>query len=209
MKELIRQILREHTINKVTLEEIILPENFINELLIEGTATVRVPNELNRLLDNKIESYHNFSNGGERWFCPNEFIERNNNELKCDLGFNLHLTKHWKQRILRDLEPEYNIINGVVGKHSHKNIIRPESFEGIDLVINNLNLIINYINNSKNWSNGTNKSLLLKKNNYSEIIALFKINKTKYRINFITQIKGEPFFDTPQLKSSQNLKNVI
>lgn len=215
MKELIKQILREHVTNRVTIEEITLPENFFTEILSEGTATVNVPNKLTTDLEMKINSYNNVRNKkGHRRFCPEEFIQPNKDgKLGCKMIFQLNLTGHWKQRILRDLEPEYMDIDPTTnkpGEHRNKKIIRPAPFEGIDLLMNNFKLIVNYINIGKqNWDVKKGKTLLLRKGNYSEIIEVFLEEKNQYKINFVTQIKGEFFFDTPELKRSQNIKDLI
>ena len=215
MKDLIKQILREHVANRVTIEEITLPENFFTEILYEGKATVNVPKKLSTELEMKINSYNNVRNKkGHRRFCPEEFIQPNEDgKLGCEMYFQLHLTDHWMQRILRDLEPEYMAIDPTTnepGEHRNKKIVRPHPFEGIDLLMNNFRLIVNYINNGKkNWSDKSGKTLLLRKGDYSEIIEVFKEDKKHYKINFVTQIKGEFFFDTPELKRSQNIKDLI
>jgi hypothetical protein len=215
MKDLIKQILREHVANRVTIEEIILPEGFFTEILSEGTATIKVPSQLNSELNRKADSYYNIKDEeGNKWICPDELIQPNNNgQLECEMKFHLDVSKHWKQRILRDLEPDYMMINPKTkkpGKHSNKNIVRPHPFEGIDLLMNNINLIVKYINiGKKNWPINKEKSLLLKKGDYSEIIVVEREDELIYKLVFVTQIKGEPFFDTPQLKGSQNVKNLI
>ena len=215
MKELIKQILREHVTNRVTIEEIILPEGFLTEILSEGTATVNIPNKLTTDLEMKINSYNNVRNKkGHRRFCPEESIQPSEDgKLGCKMFFQLSLKDHWIQRIFRDLEPEYMDIDPTTnepGKYSHKKIVRPHPFEGIDLLMKNFNLIVNYINNGKkNWPDKSGKTLLLRKGDYSEIIEVFNEDKKQYKINFITQIKGEFFFDTPELKRSQNIKDLI
>lgn len=212
MRNLIRQILREYISLKVIIEEIILPENFFNELLSEGKATVNVPKYVDKQLENKIESYYNFKDHNNKWwFCPKKYHSMGEKNEICEMAFTLTLKLHWKQRLFRHLEPDYNIVHGKKGKYfdKRKNLIVPEIFEGIELVMDNIDLIVKFIKSSKNWSNKTEKHLLLKKGSYSEIIAIFKDNKQRFNINFITQIKGEFFFDTPELKKSTNLKGII
>ena len=215
MKDLIKQILREHVANRVTIEEITLPDNFFTKILSEGTATVKVPSQLNSELNRKADSYYNIKDKeGKKWICPDELIQPNNDgQLECEMKFHLDVSKHWKQRILRDLEPDYMMIHPKTkkpGKHSNKKIVRPHPFEGIDLLMNNIKLIVQYINiGKKTWPIKKEKSLLLRKGDYSEIIVVEREAESIYKLVFVTQIKGEPFFDTPQLKGSQNVKNLI
>lgn len=213
MKELIKQILREHVTNRVTIEEITLPENFFTEILSEGKATVNVPNRLNSDLITKINSYYNWSSNGTKWICPDEYIQPGKNgDLSCELMFDINLTGHWKQRLLRNLEPDYSAINpltGNPGKFHNMRIISPGTYEGIELFINNLNLIVKFIKNAKDWRMSQGRHLLLSKGNYQEIVEVYRFDKNKYKVNFITQIKGVSFFDTPQLKGSYKIKDLI
>jgi hypothetical protein len=46
---------------------------------------------------------------------------------------------------------------------------------------------------------------LLSEDDYQEIIILTKEKTGNYLVKFITQIKGERFFDTPELKKTTYL----
>ncbi len=171
MKDLIKQILREHVANRVTIEEIILPEGFFTEILSEGTATIKVPNRLNSDLIIKVNSFYNWNSNGTKWICPDEYMQPGKNgQLSCEIMFDINLTNHWKQRLLRNSEPDYaplNPLTGLPGKFHNSKILNPETYEGIDLFINNLSTIVKFIKNAKDWRLGQGRNLLLTKNNSS------------------------------------------
>jgi hypothetical protein len=129
--------------------------------------------------------------------------DKENNLIRysCNKKFDFKLTNHWLQRLFRKDEPEYK----PGGRWSHKNIINPTKKEGINLFFNSKEKINDYIDNAKNWSPNESKFILLSQNNYQLIIALKKEKKGDYTAEFITQIKGERFFDTPELKKTTYL----
>jgi|688.fasta_scaffold52025_2 hypothetical protein len=213
MKDLIRKILRESLKSEMTIQEVVLHENFINQLLIEGKSTVNVPNRLNSELTLKVNSFYNWNSNGNKWICPDEYMQPNKNgQVSCEIMFDINLTNHWKQRLLRNSEPDYaplNPLTGLPGKFHNSRILNPDTYEGIDLFINNLSTIVKFIKNAKDWRLGQGRNLLLTKNNYQEIVEVYRFDKNKYKVNFITQIKGVSFFDTPQLKGSYKVKDLI
>jgi hypothetical protein len=103
--------------------------------------------------------------------------------------------------LFRETEPEYR--KG--GKWENKRIKNPGTKEGIDLFFKSKEKINDFIDNSQNWLSNERKYILLSKNDYYQIIGIVKERKGEFNIEFITQIKGERFFDTPELKKTLHI----
>jgi hypothetical protein len=111
--------------------------------------------------------------------------------------------------LFRTSEDDYKLLNprtGNVGKFYNPSIVNPDIFEGIELFFNSKDKINDFIDNSKNWIPLSSKFMILKSKTYQTIIELKKMDQGSYRVIFITQIKGVPFFDTPELKKSRLIK---
>jgi len=206
MKSLIRKILNEFVDKDViTLEELNIPNSFFNSLINEGRSTVSIPKGLEKELMDYIRNKFNWPPTIDKKWCSDikEKEDKENNLIRysCNKKFDFKLTNHWLQRLFRKDEPEYK----PGGRWSHKNIINPTKKEGINLFFNSKEKINDYIDNAKNWSPNESKFILLSQNNYQLIIALKKEKKGDYTAEFITQIKGERFFDTPELKKTTYL----
>lgn len=208
MKDLIRRILKEYT-NKdtITLEEINLPDGFLDILIFEGKATTPIPSGLEKDLMSYISKKYNWPPTVDDRWCS-DIQEKENKKDKtiiksCNKVFNFELTNHWLRRLFRKNEPEYK----KNGKFEGKSIENPNKTEGIDLFFDSKNKINDFIDNSRGWSSMAEKFILLtnKTNMYQVIISIRKEKKYNYLVKFITQIKGEKFFDTPELGKSVRL----
>jgi hypothetical protein len=208
MRDLIRRILKEH-VNKetITLEEINLPDGFLDILIIEGKATTPIPSGLEKELMSYISKKYNWPPSVNNKWCS-DIKEKENKDDKtiiksCNKVFEFELSNHWLRRLFRKNEPEYK----KNGRFEGKSIENPNKTEGIDIFFNSKDKINDFIDNSGGWQPMTEKFILLtnKSNMYQVIISLRKEKKSNYLAKFITQIKGEKFFDTPELKKSIRL----
>jgi hypothetical protein len=203
VKELIRTILKEYIEkDNIILEEIFLPEDFFDFVLNEGKTTIEIPRGLEKTLNNHIKEKFNWPPNVNSVWCSDirekENLEKNITVRSCNKKFTFDISKHWLKRLFRADEPEHK--KG--GKWENKKIKNPETKEGIDLFFSSKEKINDFIVNSKNWLTNERKYVLLSKNDYSQIIGIIKEKKGEFKIEFITQIKGERFFDTPELKKT-------
>jgi hypothetical protein len=206
MRDLIRNILKEYVKKDIiTLEEISLPKSFFNSLIIEGKSTVSIPKGLENELISHISKKFNWPpNINQKW-CSDikekEDFEKRIVKYSCNKKFSFLLSKHWLQRLFRSEEPDYK--EG--GKWFKKTITDPTPTEGIDLFFNSKEKINDFIDNESNWLPTQRKFILLSKNDYQTIISLNKEKKGEFVAEFVTQIKGERFFDTPELRKTTYL----
>ena len=206
MRDLIRKILKEYTNRDIiTLEEITLPDGFLDRLIFEGKANVPIPSGLEKELMSYISKKYNWPPTIENRWCS-DIKEKENKKDKtiiksCNKVFEFELTIHWLRRLFRKYEKDYK--EG--GRFESKSIENPSKTEGINLFFDSKNKINNFIDNANEWSYHERKYILLSKNNYQTILALKKEKKGHYLVEFITQIKGERFFDTPELKKTTYL----
>jgi hypothetical protein len=210
MKNIIKRVLKEFVESKdVTLLEIFIdPYDLI---LSEGKSFVKIPNGTESVLLRKIESYYNWPPTVNKIWCSDikEKFKEGIPIKSCLKKFELSLTNHWIQRLFRTSEDDYKLLNprtGNVGKFYNPSIVNPDIFEGIELFFNSKDKINDFIDNSKNWIPLSSKFIILKSKTYQTIIELKKMDQGSYRVIFITQIKGVPFFDTPELKKSRLIK---
>lgn len=203
MNELIRTILKEYVEkNNITLEEIFLPKGFFDCILNEGKTTIDIPRGLEKNLNDYITEKFNWPPNVNSFWCGDiskkEDLEKKIVKYSCNKKFTFDITKHWLKRLFRADEPEYK--KG--GKWENKKIKNPGTKEGIDLFFSSKEKINDFIVNSKSWLPNERKYILLSKNDYHQIIGIVKEKKGEFNIEFITQIKGERFFDTPELKKT-------
>ena len=207
MKNLIKNILNEYFNEKnIILREINLPDRIFNLLITEGTATVKIPEGLESSLKKYISKKFNWPPTVDSKWCSDikEKINKDGRLVKsCNKIFEIELTNHWLKRLFRKNEPEYQ--KG--GKFQNKKFENPKKTEGIDLFFNSSKKINDFIDNSHNWQVNDSKLILLTdlSNKYQVIIELKKEKRSNYIARFITQIKGEKFFDTPELRKSIRL----
>jgi hypothetical protein len=205
MRDLIRRILKEEIQNIDGFQEIYLPNGFYDLLLIEGKATVKIPEGLEKKLLNYIAEKYNWPPNVNKMWCSDikekKTKEKNIVIKSCNKVFEFELSDHWLQRLFREDEP----IHRKDGKHQNKNIKNPGIKEGIDLFFKKRERINDHIDNAVNWQPKQVKYILLSEDDYQEIIILRKEKAGNYLVRFITQIKGERFFDTPELKKTTHL----
>ena len=204
MRELIRTVLKEY-VNKetITLEEIFLPDNFLDTLLTEGKTTVNVSSSVKNSIQKKLESYYNWPKNIDKEWCSKiievESLEGSIPTYTCKRRFNFEISPHWYDRLFRTQEPDYQEINPKTGRRGENydpKIVDPGFFEGINLFFNNQERINDFIETRKNWSNNTTISAKMTgPNKYSQILKLFKNNPKHISVIFLTQIKGVPFRD--------------
>jgi hypothetical protein len=203
MKDLIKVILREYTKKDIiTLEEIFLPDDFLETLIAEGNTTVNIPRGLEKNLNNYIKEKFNWPPNVNSVWCS-DIKEKENLEKKivtysCNKKFTFNLGTHWLKRLFRVDEPEYK--KG--GKWEDKKIKNPGTKEGIDLFFKSKEKINDFIDGQTSWVSSTEKNVLLSFGDFQQILSIRKelIGKGSYFVTFISQIKGERFFDTPELK---------
>jgi hypothetical protein len=203
MKDLIKAILREYTKKDIiTLEEIFLPDDFLETLIAEGNTTVNIPRGLEKNLNNYIKEKFNWPPNVNSVWCS-DIKEKENLEKKivtysCNKKFTFNLGTHWLKRLFRVDEPEYK--KG--GKWEDKKIKNPGTKEGIDLFFKSKEKINDFIDGQTSWVSSTEKNVLLSFGDFQQILSIRKelIGKGSYFVTFISQIKGERFFDTPELK---------
>jgi hypothetical protein len=170
MKDLIKKILLEYS---------------TSELLLEGKATVNVPRDI----ENKVDGYITQINNGDFGFKGSFKNEKGESFSKL---FFLEPTYHYKQRLFRTEEPEYKI----TGELYDKRIVNPDTFEGIDLIYDNINYIADLVNKNtiktqRNFVNFYSKSAIP-----MSVIVLFEkdfLKPKKINMTLITQIKGVRF----------------
>ena len=203
MKDLIKAILREYTKKDIiTLEEIFLSDDFLETLIAEGNTTVNIPRGLEKNLNNYIKEKFNWPPNVNSVWCS-DIKEKENLEKKivtysCNKKFTFNLGTHWLKRLFRVDEPEYK--KG--GKWEDKKIKNPGTKEGIDLFFKSKEKINDFIDGQTSWVSSTEKNVLLSFGDFQQILSIRKelIGKGSYFVTFISQIKGERFFDTPELK---------
>ena len=203
MKDLIKAILREYTKKDIiTLEEVFLSDDFLETLIAEGNTTVNIPRGLEKNLNNYIKEKFNWPPNVNSVWCS-DIKEKENLEKKivtysCNKKFTFNLGTHWLKRLFRVDEPEYK--KG--GKWEDKKIKNPGTKEGIDLFFKSKEKINDFIDGQTSWVSSTEKNVLLSFGDFQQILSIRKelIGKGSYFVTFISQIKGERFFDTPELK---------
>ena len=119
MKDLIKKILLEY------LE---------SELLLEGKATVVVPQKINIEIDNYLDKLNGFGKGLHGFF-----YDRNLKVIRKN--FIVEDTIHFRQRLFRLSEPEYK----PGGALYDPKIVNPSTLEGLKLLKNNINYISLFI----------------------------------------------------------------
>jgi hypothetical protein len=205
MKSLIRKILKEEVGNVDGFQEIYLPNGFYDLLLIEGKATIELPKGLEKKLLDYISKKYNWPPDVDKKWCSDikEKETKDNNVIikSCNKIFEFILSTHWLQRLFREDEP----VHKKGGRFEKRKIVNPGIKEGIDLFFKKRERINEYINNAVNWQPNEVKYILLSEDDYQEIITLKKEKTGNYLAKFITQIKGERFFDTPELKKTTYL----
>ena len=175
MRDLIKRILKEYTNRDIiTLEEITLPDGFLDILIFEGKANVPIPSGLEKELMSYISKKYNWPPTIENRWCS-DIKEKENKKDKtiiksCNKVFEFELTIHWLRRLFRKYEKDYK--EG--GRFEGKSIENPSKTEGIDLFFDSKNKINNFIDNANEWSYHERKFILLSKNNYQTILALKK-----------------------------------
>jgi hypothetical protein len=168
MKELIRRILLEY------LEP---------ELLLEGKATVQVPSKINSEIDTYINKINNNGKGFTGYYYDKNYNIRRK-------FFNLEDTKHFRQRLFRLSEPEYQ----PEGDLYDPRIVNPDTLEGYNLLVENMNYISELINNGiiKPQERPSVKFYTRGPEPYSMIIIFTqnRIGSNKIDMKMITQMKG-------------------
>jgi hypothetical protein len=168
MKELIKRILLEY------LEP---------ELLLEGKATAQVPSKINSEIDTYVNKINNYGKG-----FPGYFYDKTYNIRRK--FFNLEDTKHFRQRLFRLSEPEYQ----PTGDLYDPRIVNPDTLEGYNLLVENMNYISELINNGiiKPQDRPAVKFYTRGPEPYSMIIIFTqnRIGSNKIDMKMITQMKG-------------------
>ena len=170
MRDLIRKILLEYS---------------TSELLLEGKATVEVPPKVNSV----VESYLNKINNNGKGFYGYFF---DSSDKVISRFFYLEVTKHYKQRLFRTEEPEYQPNGGLYNPL----IVNPEPLEGLELISKNANLIAELIYNNRIKTEGQYITFFTKDDVPYSVIAVVNrdpLKPKKIVIKLITQIKGVRF----------------
>jgi hypothetical protein len=208
MRDLIRRILKEEVVSnskRFTIEEIDLPDFIFENLLTEGRSSIVVDATLVRELNDYVKSRYNWPPNIKNEWCSNikEKVLPKQRIVKysCNKKFEIKVSDHWAQRLFRPDEADHQ----PGGKLSHLNILYPEKYEGLNLFFDYKDSINEYLTNSKTWEPPETKRFLLTLGDYQEIVAIRKEGKGQYYAEFITQIKGERFFDTEELKKTIRL----
>lgn len=219
MRDLIRQILREYTESKVTIYQISEDSPILKNILNEqgGGKNVFYDNEGNKININSVKkelvlyfrAHYNLPSNKPNYFCA----KFNYKGDKCLIKFRLEnehsIRDHFVERIYRLSHPDYKI----GGKMYNKSLFDPSKFEGIDLFFDNTDNIISKIEEANTpikgrtpWEKTRNKSFYMIKseNSFSIIFELNKdsIESNMYNVIFVTQLKGNEMFDTPELRKS-------
>jgi hypothetical protein len=202
MRDLIKTILKEYTKKDIiTLEEIFLPNDFLETLIAEGKTSVKVNKSVKTSIEKRLESYYNWPKNINKEWCS-KIIEIGSLEgkvptYKCNKRFDFNITDHWYDRLFRTQEPDYQEIDprtGIEGVNYDPKIVDPGFFEGIDLFFNDKERINNFIESRKNW--GIGESIMVKMvgpDGYSQILGFLKNNPKHISVSFVSQLKGVPF----------------
>lgn len=152
------------------------------ELLLEGKATAQVPSKINGEIDIFLNKINNNGKGFTGYFL-------NRTEKIIKKSFYLEDTKHYRQRLFRLSEPEYQ----PGGNLYDPRIINPETLEGYKLLIENVNYISELINNGIIDSERSTVKFYTKTSIPYSMIVIFSQNRfvsKKINITMITQMKG-------------------
>lgn len=207
LRDIIKIILSEEvmSIDKFTIVEINLPDFLFENLLTEGRSTIPVDKALVEELNNYVKGRYNWPPGVNDLWCSDIREKKDQNgdgiKLSCPKKFEIKVSDHWVQRLFRPEEPEHR----PGGRLSHLNILYPEKTEGLNLFFDYKDSINEHFTNATNWAPPQTKRFLLTFGDYQEIVAVRKEGKGQYYAEFITQIKGERFFDSEELKKATRL----
>lgn len=186
IRDLIKKILKEETSKKITVE--VLDDYDFNEIISESRAYVRVPYEVVRLVDSRIEDYNKGSG------FVGQFYEDKTNITK-EKKFLMRSTTHYIQRLFRTRESLYL----PDGKLYDPRIEDPTIFEGIDLVYAAKDELTKlYFKYQKENNTLFGKNLLIKTYNptvFSVILGCERNSTYKKSVELLlkTQIKGVEF----------------
>lgn len=186
MKKIIKKILREEikSAETFTIQEIDISELFEN-FLLENNHTVFVSHS--ESVERNADAQKNYFPYNEDGFwCPNNYIVGD----RCEFGFKIDLTNHWIARLSRSEEKDYQ----PGGKNYDPKIKDPDFKDCLNMVYNGIDVIIDFIRNTKNWSAGKIKCLIVSKstpNLYIEqVIKIEKKSKNLYVLIFVSNIGG-------------------
>jgi hypothetical protein len=184
MRDLIRKILLE----------------YLNpELLLEGKATVVVPQKINIEIDNYLDKLNGFGRGLHGFFYDRNLKVKRRNFIVED-------TIHFRQRLFRLSEPEYQ----PNGDLYDPRIVNPSTLEGLKLLKNNINYISEMLRDGIIKPNNTYINFYTRESEpYSMMVFFSKsISSPKIiNIRLITQIKGVKFSNkNTSLKSTLSIE---
>jgi len=219
MKNLIRKVLREYTEPKVTIYQISEDSPILKNILNEQGSSkngfyddegkkINI-NSVKRELVQYFKLHYNLPSNNPSYFCGKFNIKSDKCLIKFRLENENSIRDHFVERIYRLSQPDYQID----GKMYNKSLVDPSKFEGIDLFFDNTDNIISKIEEANTpikgrapWEKTRNKSFyMIKLDNLFSII--FELNKDSrennmYNVIFVTQLKGDEMFNTPELRKS-------
>lgn len=109
----------------------------------------------------------------------------NNHDQIINYEYDINITEHYITKFIRK---EYEDKDGTRG------IINPDLYDGINLVFKNKNALTRFINTNAIKDNEKTLIKILDNSKYSVIFYLDKIEKRKYDIVLISQMKGMQFY---------------
>jgi hypothetical protein len=219
MKNLIRKVLREYTEPKVTIYQISEDSPILKNILNEQGSSkngfyddegnkINI-NSVKRELAQYFKLHYNLPSNNPSYFCGKFNIKSDKCLIKFRLENEHSIRDHFVERIYRLSQPDYQID----GKMYNKSLVDPSKFEGINLFFDNIDNIISKIEEANTpikgrapWEKTRNKSFyMIKLDNLFSII--FELNKDSrennmYNVIFVTQLKGDEMFNTPELRKS-------
>jgi hypothetical protein len=192
------------------VKKILLEKKDDNKIFYDNEGNVVNINLVKRELLKYFKSYYNLPSTNPTFFCGKFNIKGDKCLFKFRLENEHNIRDHFVERIYRVTSGDYKIGE----KKYNENLINPSKFEGFNLFFDNIDLIISKIVDSntpikggrESWSKSRNKSFyIIKVDNLFSVI--FELNKDSYEdkmynVIFITQLKGEEMFNTPELLKS-------
>jgi hypothetical protein len=184
MRDLIKKILKEFDSDNVVSFRIIgKADEFLNEQLSQEDK-----NKLQSIVRKKIKSINPF--------FGSYFDKRTNKDIEVE--FNIIPKNHYIDRTLRLSDVDYK----PGGKYFNPNIMNPEIFEGIELLVKNADELAKLIITKRIQDNDVVEFSTRDGSNYHMIVKFEprSLSDIVFNLLLLTQIKGVRFFDKKNQK---------
>ena len=159
-------------------EDVVLYELEDFSVSLLESSKVYIPKWIKKSIYRKIKRFYNTPDGYK----------------KGKWTLQINPTHHWFQRLFRKSDPKYI---------DNEELVNPTKYEGIDLLIDNIDKIISFIQKN-DWSKNREPMIEIvnynaekedgEKTMYSVIISVTKKSKRLVNLSLVTQVKGAPLY---------------